>query len=168
MHHPIPGVSMVNMAAMRFPQARERGFTLIEVLASSLIASVVVGGTLMAFVTAARIGHAMDPRQQAEAALFGQETLERLRNRVGTDDPTFNPANPLFPSPASVVSNWQEDPLLDAQGNLLPGSPDSILGVDGRQAKRCYRMIKENCAGVVGDCYAVQVKVCWNGTLCPC
>ncbi len=35
-------------------------------------------------------------------------------------------------------------------------------------AKRCYRVVAENCGGV-GDCQAILTRVCWNNQAgCPC
>ena len=129
-----------------------KGFTMVEMLASSLIAAVVTGGTFMAFVTAARIHRIANTPSLVEATILAQETLERHRNEVFVGSTLFS------------RNTWQsENPTSN-------GGSESILTMNGVQAKRCYRVIPEDCDGIggTGDCYAVQVKVCWNDlTGCP-
>ena len=60
----------------------ERGFTLMEVLVSSLIVAAIAGGSMMAFVTAARIIRAVNGPTFAEGNQLASETLERMRNRI--------------------------------------------------------------------------------------
>ena len=131
------------------------GFTLIEVMVASAISAVVAGGTMMAFVTAARMVRAQNSPGMAEASGFAQQTLERLRNRVAADDTFFT---------AQAGPTWWDDPL------PVPGAgtnSESILWEVPTSRK--YRVTAEDCDGVVAgppDCYAVAVKVCWNGAAC--
>jgi len=150
----------------------QRGFTLVEVLAASLIASVVAGGTLMAFATAARISHQQSSTAAAEATGYAQRFLEGIRNKVQQDpDPvtgkTWLEANADL-SLSNVLSNgWIDAPITDPAGGT-----DSIRQNNG--AKRCYRVRKEvSCHNTTGpDCYAVNVAVCWDKLdqprPCPC
>ena len=146
---------------MRHLMRQARGFTLVEMLVSSLIASVVAGGTMMAYVTAARITRQQNSSNTTEASLFAQETIERFRNRIAARLPTEE-----VPWPGANVGTWQDDPL-----PVDGGGSDSILQTPGR-ATRVYCVMKVDCNGNgtvtdPDDCYGVQVKVCWNGTQCP-
>jgi prepilin-type N-terminal cleavage/methylation domain-containing protein len=139
-----------------------KAFTLVEVLAASLIAAVVAGGTLMAFVTAARIVRRGSTIEHGEASLLASDLLEKIRNRVATSDYDL-----WFSSHASVTapSSWSEW-ISDADSQLpAGGGARSILNARG--AERKYLVRPEDCDGdgLMGDCYAVTVKVCWDG--CP-
>ena len=65
--------------------SKYRGLTLVEVVIASLIASIVAGGTLMAFVTSARMTASQNPVANAEASALAQEMVEQFRNRVTAD-----------------------------------------------------------------------------------
>ena len=133
------------------------GFTFVEVLFASLIGSVVAGGTFMAFVTAARIVRQQGSGSFVEATSLAQETIEGFRNQIGAQ---ANPAD--LPWPGANVGTWQ-------QGAPVPVSS----GLSG--ATRVYCVFQADCNGdgdtddvpLGGDCYAVHVKVCWDGTVCP-
>ena len=131
-------------------------FTLVEVLAAALIVAAVGGGTLMAFVTASRIARQRNSASTSEGGFFAQQTLERFRNDVSVD------ANRL---PGLSGAGWQSHPLPPAP--VAGSNTESILN---EGAKRCYQVYPADCDGVsgTGDCYGIQVKVCWNGTVCPC
>lgn len=124
------------------------GFTLLEVLAASVLASVVAGGMMMAYIAAARMPppRGIDPMLEANG--LAQQTLEWIRNQVAADSTFFA---------TQAAAGWQEDPLPAA------GSSESILN---QTAVRRYCVRTADCAGV-GDCYAADAKVCWNGTPCP-
>ena len=153
---------------MRLLQKRLKGFTLVEVLAASLIGSVVAGGTFMALATAARIARQQDGAANAEASFLAQQTVERFRNRIAA-----RPADQLpWPMPNaetnvndnSWLGTWQDDPP------TLTRDPNSITSSPG--AERRYCVIKADCNADgdttdPDDCYRIQVKVCWNGTPCP-
>ena len=124
------------------------GFTLAEVLVVSTITSLVVGGTLAASVTAARMQRVQNGPALAEASGYAQELLESFRNRVGKDD-TF------FPT-AATAHLWTTSSL------PASGGSESILS---QSPKRCYR-VTSACSG---GCYELEVAVCWsNLTGCPC
>ena len=132
----------------------QRGVTLTEVLVASAITSMVAGGTLTAFVTAARIQQATNGPRTVEASGYAQQWLEALRNRVADDDTFFSSK-----APGGVSLGWQDD--------------DPATGV----VRRVYRVDAKDCDGdgiVAGagtppeaDCYAVTVKMCWNQPTCP-
>ena len=127
--------------------ANTKGFTLTEIIVGSTIASVVLAGTMSAFVTAARIHRAQNGPMFAEAAGYAQDTLETVRNHVAADDSWF--AN-------QVPGGWKVDPD-------FPGFPTTLI-------KRIYRVDPVDCDGdgTAGDCFAMTVKVCWTNALGSC
>ena len=139
---------------------RPQGLTLVEVVIASLVASIVAGGTLMAFVASTRMTTSQDLMANAEASALAQETVEQFRNRV-----TANPADVMWwQTQAALTANdgWVAEPL------PATGGTASKLNAG---AKRCYRVRAADCDGVggAGDCYAVQSRVCWNDVSnCPC
>ncbi|GEM_PF-863947 len=140
---------------------RVTGFTLIEVVVAALIASIVAAGTLMAFITAARMSARQGSPAYAEASGYAQQTLERIRNAVAADDAWFQTQ--------AAVGTWIAD--------ALPGGGGSE-SIQALPAKRCYLVTPQDCDndGAVAsppaeqDCYSVSVQVCWRdlaGCLCP-
>lgn len=127
------------------------GYTLTEVLVASLLGSVVAGGTLMAYVTASRMLQGALHPDLAEANILAQQTIERFRNRVAADDGWLA---------SRVPRGWRKHAISFSSGT------ESIRTL-GAGARRCYRV--RNCPPALGNCYAMQVKVCWNDlTGCPC
>ena len=134
-----------------------QGTTLADVMIGTLIASVAVGGTMSAFVTAARLQRVEDAPLLLEASGYAQDYLEALRNHVAADDPFFS---------SKAGLGWLDD---DSTTAIPPASSET--------AKRVYRVVGADCDGDgiaagVGvppevDCYAVAVKVCWNQPTCP-
>ena len=124
----------------------EQGMTLAEVLVASVTVAVLAGGTMTSFLAAVRISE--KGAGLVEAANYGQQTLERLRNKIacgeGTPGEWFSPAC----APA-VLPNNQADPL--PPGALYGGS-------------RTYTVTSQDCDGVggAGDCFKVVVKVAWT------
>lgn len=145
-------------ASFMAPRRAAPGFTLVEVLVASVIASVIAGGTMMAFVTAARINRTQSNPDMAEASGYAQQTVERFRNLVAND---------------AIWAGWI---ALNADGawhdDTLPGGggTESIQQPAGTGAKRCYRVTPEDADGDgTTDSYAVSAKVCWKDlTGCPC
>ena len=133
---------------------RQRGFTLLEVLVASAIMSVAAGGTMVAFIAAGRMMRAQSHPDTAEAVGYAQETMETLRDNIACQPPWFDAAcTPTLPV------GWQADPLPG------PASTNTILAA---AARRCYRVTQQNCAAA-GDCFAVEVRMCWNDVAnCPC
>ena len=139
---------------------RRRGLTLLEVIIASLVASIVAGGTLMAFVTAAKMTTSQDLMTNAEASALAREAVEQFRNRVTADEADVT----WWQNQAALTANdgWVAEPL------PATGGSESKLNIG---AKRCYRVRAADCDGVggAGDCYAVQSRVCWNDVSnCPC
>ncbi|MBI4004127.1 MAG: hypothetical protein HY353_03815 [Candidatus Omnitrophica bacterium] len=132
----------------------------MEVVIASLVASIVAGGTLMAFVASARMTTSQDLMTNAEASALAQEAVEQFRNRV-----TADPGDVMWwQTQAALTANdgWVAEPL------PATGGSESKLNAG---AKRCYRVRAADCDGVggAGDCYAVQSRVCWNDVSnCPC
>ena len=136
------------------------GFTLLEIIAASLIATIVAAGTLSAYVTAARMQQQGGGPGHAEATALSQQLLEAMRNQVAEDSMFFlPPANG-----GALGAGWQ-------QGNTVvtlpaPGSSESILN---RPARWCYRLDLADPACISNCLVQVQTKVCWNDlTACPC
>lgn len=128
-----------------------RGFTLIENLAASLIVPVVVGGTLAAYVTAARLGQSQDEGATVEALSYARQFLEETRNHVAEDDGWFA---------TQAVQGWQVTPAsLPAPGTTGTAS----IVMYGAVRKFCVAPRDCDGDGTVGDCHAVHVRVCWSG-----
>ncbi len=144
-------------ASFRAPRRAAAGFTLVEVLVASVIASVIAGGTMMAFVTAARINRTQSNPDMAEASGYAQQTVERFRNLVANDAAWAGWIT------TNADGAWHTD-ALPPPGS---GGTESILD---KGPKRCYRVTAEDVDGVAGtDAYAVSAKVCWKDlTGCPC
>ena len=138
-----------------------KGFTVMEVLVASIIGSVVAGGTLMAFVAAAKMTDRQSNPATEEAMDYAQQVLEQLRNAVDV-----NPRpNATFAALAGL--GW-----IDALFPVPPGQAgtETIQNMSGSppvSPKRKFCVKPQTCGGAVGDCYSVLVKVCWNGTTCP-
>ncbi len=158
----------------RTPMTRLRstrqGMTLVEILAGTLITSIVVGGTMTAFVTAARIQHVTASALAMRASDSVQELLERLRNRVAEDDAFFEDKALATGLPPGV---W----LNDDASTQVPPLP---IGDPAEEVKRVYKVQGKDCDndGLVAspgpplgpaevDCYSVTVKVCWDQPTCP-
>ena len=141
---------------------RQRGVTLVEVLAASLVAVVVAGGAMSAFIAAARMEHSQSPVVSQEVSGYAQQTIERFRNMIACDSPWFDPVT-CAPT-ATIPTAWVQDPVpsISQVGN------ESIVRTAG--ANRCYRVVPQDCDGNLAptDCFRVEAKVCWNGASCPC
>lgn len=146
-------------------RSKGAGFTLTEVLVASAIGAVVAGGSMIAYVAAARMMRAPGVPSADEAVVYARETLETYRNMIACDSPWFVAATcaPVLGPP--MDGNWIADPWLPPPPR--PGV-ESILNTS--TPKRCYRVIKRDCDGdgTDGDCFNVDAQVCWNGTACPC
>lgn len=126
-----------------------RGVTLIEIIAASVIGTLLAGGTMMAFVLAAK--NARTSLIEVEAAGLAQQTLEKYRNKIACDSGWYAPADPAC-DPTTL-------PLANTDDALLPGTP--LLEYGGT---RKYTVTQADCDGnlVPGDCLQVKVKVEWN------
>ena len=137
---------MSRPSAPNLASARERGMTLIEVLAAAVIGTVLVGGVMAAFLTAMRLGQ--QGGGTSEAATYAQETLERYRNHIACDDAAwFNPATCAFAGPVG--------------GTPAPALPGGALY---GTAARTYTVTAADCDGVggPGDCFKVVTTVTWT------
>ena len=131
------------MTATGFESARssQQGASLIEILVGAVIAAVLVGGLMGAFLTAVRIS--ARGGGNTEAAALAQQTLERLRNKVACDSGWFGGGNCGATPPAANSA----DPLL---GGALNGGT------------RTYTVTPANCGSGPGDCLKVVAKVSWT------
>ncbi len=128
------------------PMKRSRaGMTLVEVIAASVLTSLVAGGTLMALTTAVHL--AKRSSEGVQVSHLAQQTLEKFRNHVACDDAWFDAAcAPTTLPPANTP-------------DLLPDGP-----VKDHGGTRLYTVAPADCDGVggVGDCLRMDVTVHWN------
>ncbi len=142
----------------------KHGFTFIELLASSVIVAVTAGGTLMAFVAAARMMSGQENPAVLEAAGYAQQMVEGMRNRVAQDDPFLKIAPAIW-----VDANAPPPPFPAFPNPPAPGTK-SIYTTSPLPVKRCYRITQQDCDGVAGpgDCQEVEAQVCWGTDLATC
>ena len=136
-----------------------RGYTLLEILVASIIGSVVVGGTFVAFVTAARIVRAQNSPAVIEATDLAQDSIARFRNNIACDSPWFKVATCTA---TALPAGWQNDPF--------PGGGAGSQSIQNTAlAARRYCIRADDCDGVggTGDCIVFRARICWNGTACP-
>jgi prepilin-type N-terminal cleavage/methylation domain-containing protein len=151
-------------------RAQRAGFTLIEVIAAGAIAAVIAGGSMLAYVAAARMMRQGDTPAIAEASGFAQQTIERFRNMIACNSNWFDPADcaprPFPPNAGGMPVTWVEDPLpaWDASNT------QSILNPANGTSRRCFQVVSQSCDvdAALGDCFRIDVQVCWNGGACPC
>ncbi len=149
------------------------GFTLAEVLVASVIAAVIAGGTMMAFVAADKMMRTRTNPALAEAAAYGQQTMERYRNKIRCgpaeipDLPDWFDTVTCAPT-ANLPTTWTNDPITTQVGNTGSESISKLGGL-----KRCYQVVQNKKCGtgdpLVADCYSLEARVCWdNDAVCPC
>lgn len=131
----------------------DAGFTLVEVIIAFLLITVVVGGTMGAMVTAGNVQATQHPPAMMEAAGYVKQALDEISEHVDEDDTWFASQQSL---------GWQPLPFIAA------GS-ESIQRFSAVRKYCVKAMNPVDCNGVgnPADCYAVQTRVCWNGTACP-
>ena len=120
----------------------ERGLTLVEIVAASVIGALVAGGTMMAFVTAQKLTQIAST--QVEATYYSQQTLERFRNKIacrqageGSGDTWFDEAcqgsapvgktKEQLPAGASrwvVEREYEVSPQFLTDANRVANKPD--------------------------------------------
>ena len=127
-----------------------RGFSLMEIICTSVIVPIIIGGTMAGYTVAVRLQYTHDDAASTEAMGYARQLLEEARNRVASDDPWWA---------AQAALGWQAAPFT--------GSGSQTISLQG--AMRLYCVAAQDCDGdgATGDCYAMQVKVCWDGTPCP-
>ena len=130
-----------------------RGFSLIEIIAASVIGALVAGGTMTAFVMTVRFSQKAG--SHTEAAQLAQQTLEKFRDRVACrkagqtqNDAWYDETNCAADAPAGST------------GDPIPGS--SVLSRFG--GARTYKVEPADCDGdgSAGDCVKVVTKVTWT------
>ena len=145
-----------------------QGFTFIELMMASVIATVIAGGTMAAFVTAAKIMREQDVGAYAEANGYAVQAAEQFRNKVGCAQTgelnAWFDGSPACAPTGNIPSTWTTAPL--------PSGGGTTETIQNDNAVRKYCVVPADCDGVggVGDCLTVYVKVCWNGTVpgtCP-
>ena len=149
---------------------RAAGVTLIEVMIAALITSLVAAGTFTAFVASARMERAQNNPQNAEAADYAQQTIERYRSNIACSPGGVVANSPWFDANCTYTGPvvWQDDALPDQAG--VGTGNRSLLNIPSNPAPaRRYCVTPQDCDGdgTVGDCYSMQVRLCWNGTACP-
>jgi len=126
----------------------QKGITLVEILVSSIIGALIAGGTMTAFLLAARntrasMGHA------DMAALF-QESFEKIRNSVSCENSPYFDGNC---NPVTVPGLNDNDPI-PAEHPLKRWDPT---------ATRTVGVEAHDCDGLPGnDCLKVIVKIHWT------
>ena len=138
---------------------RDHGFTFIELLMASIVATVIAGGTMAAFVTAAKITREQDVGAYAEAGGYVVQTAEQFRNMVGCSQGELNAwfdQSPACAPTGNIPSTWTTAPL--------PPGGGTTETIQNNNAVRKYCVVPDDCDGVggVGDCLRVYVRVCWD------
>jgi prepilin-type N-terminal cleavage/methylation domain-containing protein len=137
-----------------------RGFSLIELLTSVLIITVAILGTMTASVGAGRIARLRgEGPDYTEAVGCAQESLEWYRNAVAADDTRLK---------TDATGLWKAGTALSSCGSgtesiqFEPGSPPVTPA-------HVWCLQPQDCDLVngAGDCYSMQVRVCWDGDTCP-
>ena len=134
------------------------GITLLEVLVAAVIATVVVGGAMTAFLSATKVSKVSS--EEAGSAAYAQQTIERFRNKIACRQSTELATDTWFDSacapavPSTALSpSWETDG--DLSGSGLPG------------ATRQYQVVAVDCNGDsdasdgIDDCLQVTSKVHW-------
>lgn len=136
----------------------QHGVTLVEVLIAAMVGVVIAGGTMLAFVTAKKVS--TGAAGAVEAADFAQQTIERFRNKIACDDPSWFDAATCR-SGAGLPTAWTKDPA--GAGTGLPDSP-GLLSMIGQGGDRQYKVTPVDCDGdgTIGDCFQVDTKVAWS------
>ncbi len=130
------------MPLIRAALLKQHGMTFIEIVVASILAALVAGGTLLAFVTAVRISHGSNLTD--EAASLAQQTIDRFRSKIACDDSWYTSATCTANPPTGSISD--NDPAIS-----LPGGT------------RQYTVAQADCDGdgSVGDCLLMNVTVTW-------
>ena len=130
-----------------------QGMTLVEIVTASVLAALLVGGTMMAFVSATKGVHHSSGR--GEATFLALQTLEGYRNQVacrqGAETQSQAWFNAACQADAPVGNNAEALPM-DADLAKFPN------------ASRQYQITPRDCDGdsIVGDCLQMTVKVHWD------
>lgn len=130
-----------------------RGVTLVEIVVASVLATLIVGGTMLAFLMSAMLAQRHTPNQ-AEGVFYAQQTIDRFRNRMACDDPWFaGSANCSF-----------QTPLRDQRDDIKPDT-SPLLRAPGGSRRYTVQPVDLDRDGFT-DYYQMTVKVCWNDASC--
>lgn len=134
------------MAILRRLLTNHQGFSLVEIIAASVIGALLAGGTMTAFVMSMKTSQ--EASGKAEAAQLAQQTLERFRDQIACQDERWYDASCNPTPPSGSVS----DPLPTT--SVLP----TFAGT------RNYTVTSEDCDGdgTAGDCLKVVSTVTWT------
>ncbi len=129
-----------------------RGFSLMEILMATLLAAVVAAGMMAALVASTRITHKQNASTMSEAGGQSQELMEGIRTKVGADA-----VGDFLANGSGAWTNY---------GFGADKGQESSLAVSGQEASGQYKVQPADCDGDgnVGDCYAVTVRACWDGS----
>ena len=129
-----------------------RGFTLMEIVAASVIGALVAGGTMTAFVMAVKFSQKASSR--TEATQLAQQTLEKFRDRVACRGSGQTQGDAWYDAACNA------DAPLGSTSDPIPGS--SVL--PQFNGARTYSVVPWDCDGdgMPGDCMKVVTKVTWT------
>jgi hypothetical protein len=116
---------------------------------ASIIAAIVVTGTMASFVASARMTHRANVTTTTEAAAQTAQVLEELRNNVAADSTFFQD---------NAGGGWQALALTGT------GSTHHLSVEQQRNMGAQYQVTALDCDGdgTVGDCHAVTVETAWD------
>lgn len=140
------------------PQRVSKGFTFIEVLVASAIVALMAGGTMLAFLLAARLSQGASTL--GDAGFFAQQTLEKFRNKIACRQ-----TGESGPTPTPPGDTWYD---ASCAASVPSASPSDVLPAgqlkDRYGGARTYTVTSKDCDGVggAGDCLEVRVKVTWT------
>ena len=132
----------------------ERGITLLEILVAAVIAAVIVGGTMTAFLTATRVSKVSS--EEAGSAAYAQQTIERFRNKIACRQSTESATDTWFDSACAPAAPLGLVTDGDLSGSGIPG------------ATRQYQVVAVDCnedgdaSDGIDDCLQVTSNVHWT------
>ena len=127
-----------------------RGVTLIEIIAASVIGALLAGGTLTAFVLAVTMTRGSVTT--VEAATYAAQTMERFRNKIACSDPQWFDAGCNFLNQSLTADSFPGS-MSAANSTFFEFDPS-----------RQYQVQAADCDGngSNGDCYQMTVTVSWT------
>ena len=137
---------------MRALGTTHRGFSLIEIVAASVIGALVAGGTMTAFVMTVKFSQKAS--SHTEATQLAQQTLERFRDRVACRQ-----------SGQTQSDTWYDTSCnADAPAGSTTDSIPASSVLPKFSGARTYKVVPADCDGdgSAGDCMKVVTKVTWT------
>ena len=139
----------------------QRGITLIEILVAAVIAAVVVGGTMTAFLSATKVSKISS--EEVGSAADAQQTIERVRNKSACRQSTELATDTWFDSACAPAapSGLKDD-------GDTSGSSDISVSSKIPGATRQYEVVAADCNGNglttdgIDDCLQVTSTVHWT------